>query len=88
MIPSNSLVVSMQMSGALKFYAERQIVRWDEVEPWQWPVLKNRAAEKGYRWYALLMPFEIEKAQKEMGGKWTKMGMVGPISLWQIETSS
>jgi hypothetical protein len=41
--------------------------------------VKKRAAERGYQWYALLMPFEIEEAQKRLSGKWTKMGMVGPI---------
>jgi Bacterial membrane protein YfhO/Dolichyl-phosphate-mannose-protein mannosyltransferase len=87
-IPSNSLVVSMQMSGALGFYTERPIVRWDWLKPELWSEVKKRAAEKGYQWYALLMPFEIEEAQKRLGGKWTKMGMVGPISLWQIDPAS
>ena len=35
-IPSNSLVVSMHMSGALRFYTERPIVRWDWVDPERW----------------------------------------------------
>jgi hypothetical protein len=87
-IPGNSLLVSMQMSGALGFYTERPIVRWDFLRPEQWAELKIRAAEKGYRWYALLMPFEIEDAQKRLGGKWTKLGMQGPTSLWQIEPAS
>ncbi|MGH9939948.1 MAG: YfhO family protein, partial [Blastocatellia bacterium] len=85
MIPSQSLVVSMQMSGALKFYTGRPIVRWDGVEPAQWPVLKNRAAEKGYRWYALLLPFEVEDARKQLSGKWVQVGTFNQVSLWQIE---
>jgi hypothetical protein len=87
-MPSNSLVVSWQMSGALWFYTERPIVRLDWTWPHQWSAVKKRAAERGYQWYALLMPFEIEEAQKRLSGKWTKMGMVGPVSLWRIEPSS
>jgi dolichyl-phosphate-mannose-protein mannosyltransferase len=84
-IPSNSLVVSMHMSGALRFYTERPIVRWDWLDPERWPVVKKNAAERGYQWYALLWPFEVEEAQKRLGGKWTKLGMLDQISLWQIE---
>ena len=87
MIPRQALVVSMQMSGALKFYTERLIVRWDWVEPGQWPVLKNRAAEKGHQWYALLLPFEVEEAQKRLSGKWVRVGTFNQLSLWQIDTT-
>jgi membrane protein YfhO len=84
-LPSKSLIVSMQMSGALKFYTGRPIVRWDAIAPGQWPEVKKRAAERGYQWYALLQPFEVEDARKRMGGRWTELGVSGPISLWQIE---
>ena len=87
MLPEQSLVVSMQMSGALKFYTQRLIVRWDEVNPDQWQPLKEHAAERGYRWYALLHPHEIEDAQKRMPGKWVQIGKLRHISLWQIETT-
>ncbi len=87
-IPSNSLLVATQMSGALNFYTGRPIVRWDRLEPAQMATVKKRAAEKGYQWYALLMPFEIEDARNRIGGKWTELGMTGPISLWRIEFAS
>ncbi|MCI0337146.1 MAG: glycosyltransferase family 39 protein, partial [Acidobacteria bacterium] len=87
-LPSKALVVSVDMSGALSFYTDRTIVRWDWVMPEQWPLLKERAAEKGYRWYALLMPQEVEGAQKFVPGKWTKLGMHRHISLWEIEPGS
>jgi len=84
-LPGQSLVVSMQMSGALKFYTERPILRWDMVEPEQWPVVKKHAAERGYRWHALLHPFEIEDARSRLGGRWIKLGMFNQVSLWRIE---
>jgi len=78
----------MHMSGALGFYTERPIVRWDWVDPERWPVVKKNAAERGYQWYALLMPFEVEEAQKRLGGKWAKLGMLDQMSLWRIELDS
>ncbi|HEY6403131.1 MAG TPA: hypothetical protein VI479_17055, partial [Blastocatellia bacterium] len=84
-LPGNSLIASMQMSGALKFYTSRPIIRWDNLSPGQWPEVKKRVAEKGYQWYALLYPFEIEDAQKKIGGRWTKVGALDQISLWRIE---
>jgi len=87
-LPSKSLIASMQMSGALKFYTNRPILRWNAVTPEQWPEVKKRAAERGYQWYALLIPSEIEEAQKRLGGKWTKLGTLDQTSLWRIEPAS
>lgn len=78
----------MQMSGALKFYTSRPIFRWDGVTPGQWPEVKKRAAEREYQWYALVWPYEVEEAQKRMGGKWTKLGMLDQFSLWRVELAS
>lgn len=84
-LPAQALVVSMQMSGALDFYTDRPVVRWDWLTLDQWAVLKKRAAEKGYGWYALLHPHEIEDAQKRVPGKWNKIGELKHVSLWQID---
>jgi hypothetical protein len=87
-IPSQALVVSMEQSGALKFYTRRPTLRWDLVTPDQWQLLKNRAAERGYEWYALLQPHEVEDAQKRLTGKWVQIGKLRHMSLWRIETTS
>jgi hypothetical protein len=86
MLPAQSLVVSMQMSGALKFYTQRLVIRWDEVKPDQWRPLKEHAAERGYQWYALLQPHEVEEAQRRLPGKWVQIGRLRHISLWRIES--
>jgi len=84
-LPSQALVVATEMSGALKFYTGRPIVRYERVEPDKWQTLQTRAAEKGYRWYALLVSQEVEEAQRQLPGRWTKLGTLRQISLWQIE---
>ncbi|GEM_PF-166433 len=84
-LPSQALVVSMEMSGALKFYTQRPILRWDMVTPDQLKLLKERVAERGYQWYALLHPHEVEDAQKRLPGKWVQEGTLRHVSLWRIE---
>lgn len=88
MASNQALVVAMEMSGALKFYTSRPTLRYDRVAAEQWRVLQARAAEKRYQWYALLMPQEIEQAQKSLPGRWTQLGMLRNISLWQIEPTT
>ena len=85
LLPNQALVVSMEMSGALKFYTQRPILRWDMVTPDQWKLLKDRVAERGYQWYALLHPHEVEDAQKRLPGKWVQEGTLRHVSLWRIE---
>ena len=84
-IPDHTLVVAVEMSGALKFYTDRPIIRWDWVEGDRWQLLRQRAAEHGYRWYALLLPYEVEEAQKRLKGNWEKLDDLRGIGLWRIE---
>lgn len=86
-LPGNALVLAMEMSGVLKFYQRRPVVRWDMIEPEQWPVLKKQAQEKGRYWYALLLPHEIAEAQQRLSGRWYQVGTWQHVSLWQIEFS-
>jgi hypothetical protein len=86
MVPQHALIVSMEMSGALRYYTDRKILRYDYVDPPHWPVLKNRAAEQGYSFYALLMDHEITPAKERLPGKWTHLGTFQYyMSLWQVE---
>jgi Dolichyl-phosphate-mannose-protein mannosyltransferase len=87
LLPRQALLVATEMSGAIKFYMSRPIVRHERVGADQWQTLQARAAEKGYQWYALLLSQEVEEAQKRLPGRWTRLGMLRQISLWQIETA-
>ena len=85
-VPKQTLMVSMEMGGALQYYTGRKIFRYDQIYPGQWPVLKKNIAEKGYGFYALLMPHEIPLAQKNMPAKWTHLGTNNYyFSLWKVE---
>ena len=84
-LPPQSLVVSMHMSGALKYYTSLTPVRWDWVQPEQGPLLREKARARGYRWFALLVPFENEELEKRLPWGWTRVGTLRNVTLWQAE---
>jgi hypothetical protein len=85
LLPDKSLIVAMEMSGALKFYTRRGIVRYDLIKPAETTLVKSRTAARGFRWYALLFPHEVDEAKRRIAGKWTRLGAMSSISLWMIE---
>ncbi|HEY3122570.1 MAG TPA: hypothetical protein VGK70_00735, partial [Thermoanaerobaculia bacterium] len=86
-VPPRSLVISMQMSGALKYYTNLTPVRWDWIQPGQVPLLRERARAEGYQWFALLFPFENEELQQRLPWGWTKMGTLREATLWRLDSN-
>ncbi len=83
--PGEALLVSMQMSGALRFYTGRSVFRWEQIRPGAWPALYRQVLARGARFYALLMDYEFEQAQAHVLGHWTEVGHLSQYRLWQIE---
>jgi 4-amino-4-deoxy-L-arabinose transferase-like glycosyltransferase len=76
LVPARSLIAAMQMSGALKYYAERPILRSDRVRPEHFAAIRRRAEGRGIPLYALLWPFEVADLD-HMPGDWE------PVSRWR-----
>jgi len=83
-LPAQAILVSGEMSGALKFYTRRLILRWDMVRPDLWTTVKSQIQGKGYEFYALLMPHELELAQQNVPGEWKELGQMRHLSLWHV----
>ncbi|MBI1765516.1 MAG: YfhO family protein [Acidobacteria bacterium] len=83
--PREALLVSMQMSGALRFYTNRSVFRWEQIRPGAWPAVYRQVLARGARFYALLMDYEAEQAQGQVLGHWTEVGHLSQYRLWQIE---
>lgn len=75
----------MQMSGALKYYTDLPIARWDAMTPETFPRLREAARRKGFCWYALLRDFEVEELARRTPGPWTKIGNVRDVGLWRLD---
>ena len=83
-VPSRSLIAAMQMSGALKYYADRPILRWDYTSPQKFADLRRRAADRGVALYALLWPFEVAEFEKHLPGDWQPVARWGEVVLYRL----
>ncbi|MFY9551285.1 MAG: hypothetical protein WAU32_09060, partial [Thermoanaerobaculia bacterium] len=81
---AKALVVSRDFSGALRFYTDATPVRWDAISPADFTLLRAKAAEKGYRVFAALLPYEVEDAHPHVPGDWTFLGNVRRAGLWEL----
>ncbi len=79
------LVVSGELSGALRYYTEMIPVRWDRITPGDFALLRAKAGEKGYRVFALLLPEEAESARAHAPGSWVSLGGVKQAEVWELE---
>jgi hypothetical protein len=85
-LPERSLVVvSMQMSGSLRYYTDFAPVRWDWLQPGDFETIAARAREKGYPIYALLFAWEVQDAASRAPGRWTFVGKVRNANLWRLD---
>jgi Dolichyl-phosphate-mannose-protein mannosyltransferase len=83
-VPANSLVVSMQMSGALHYYTDLTYGMWNWLTPERFTTLRESTESRGRRWYALLAPFEQPEARKNLPGEWREIDRVDDVALWEL----
>ena len=81
---ASALVVAMEFSGAVRFYTDFLPVRWDQISAEDFALVRARAAEKGYRVFAILFPDEVPRAQPNVPGDWVFLENVRHASLWEL----
>ena len=81
---AKALVVSRDFSGALRFYTDATPVRWDAISPADFTLLRAKAAEKGYRVFAALLPYEVEDAHPHAPGDWRFLGNGRRAGHWEL----
>jgi hypothetical protein len=82
--PPHSVIAAMQMSGALVYYTDRAIVRWDRTTPEGFDELRRRARERGTSFWALLWPFEVAEFAARLPGDWAPAGRWGGVILYRL----
>jgi hypothetical protein len=48
-------------------------------------MLRPQVESRGYRWYALLAPFEQEEFSKRLPGRWSEVAKYREVTLWKLE---
>jgi hypothetical protein len=67
--PENSVVLSMQHSGSLRYYAGRMTLRYDSLGPSNLDQVVRWFAERGVHAYALLESWEVERFRGRFAGQ-------------------
>ncbi|HYC70196.1 MAG TPA: hypothetical protein VEB66_03255 [Opitutaceae bacterium] len=84
-LPDDTVLVAMQNSGALFFYTDRTVVRWDTLDG-GWAPVRAALEASGRPVYAVLFEFELKEALGEKApGPWTRVHEIGPISCWRLD---
>jgi 4-amino-4-deoxy-L-arabinose transferase-like glycosyltransferase len=81
---ANALVVSMEFSAALRYYTAATPIRWDLITPGDFALLRARAAQRGLRLCAVLLPDEVAAALEHVPGPWVFVGNVRQAGLWEL----
>jgi Dolichyl-phosphate-mannose-protein mannosyltransferase len=89
--PANAVVVSMQTSGAIFYYTEFPIVRWDVLSSAQFEYVAGVCAEAGRPIYASLYRFEIEEEgafRQHLTDHWTRIAKIHDAGIWRYDPLS
>ncbi|MBS0664016.1 MAG: hypothetical protein JSR48_12190 [Verrucomicrobia bacterium] len=84
-VPADAIVLAMQMSGAITYYDPQPIVRWDQITPAQFALLRQAEAARHQPLWAALFPFEQRQLKERFGGTWRVEGREGPVEFWRLE---
>ena len=84
-VPPNTVIAAIQMTGAMKYYTDLTFARIDWIEPADFPSLRSRIQAAGYHWYALVNPAERELLQKNLPGVWKDVARLRDQTLLRLD---
>jgi hypothetical protein len=86
--PADSVVVTRQNSGSLIAYSDLTIVRWDEITPPVFELLRHRLAENHQPLYAAVLDWEGREVLARMPGTWKKHALIFSVEIWEYAAGS
>jgi hypothetical protein len=85
-VPPDAVLLTMQASGALFYYTDYAIARWDSVEGPEAAAVDAKIRQSGRPYYAVLFPFELDDALiQHFPGEWSPVGKVDDVTIWRRE---
>jgi hypothetical protein len=81
LLPSDSIILAMQVSGTLTYYTNFPIVRWDTISSNDLQKIELAADKAKRPIYAILFPFELEQIQ--LSKEWIKTEDVDFVTIWK-----
>ncbi len=71
------MIICSGFSGAIYYYADLPIVRWDGFADGKAKAFLEAASAQNRPLYAILWPYEVDDALRLVGGNWTKVAGIG-----------
>jgi hypothetical protein len=89
-VPRQAAVLAMQGSGALFYYTDFPVLRWDFVDPGTMRALAGEASAGRRPLYAVMFPIDLEwsASRRNLAGRWTQVGAIDEITIWRFDTWS
>jgi hypothetical protein len=80
-----ALVVSMEFSGAVRYYNALPPLRWDAMAPSDLTAVVERASAHAYAVYGIFLTQEVERARSQIAGTWTRLAALdGDVTIWSF----
>lgn len=88
-LPKDALVACCAFSGALYYYSNHAVLRYDEIDATTFARYTAVARTAGRPIFALLFDWEEEEAlRKHCPGNWTRLTTVANVGLWQLRDTA
>lgn len=83
-LPSGAVLVAMQTSGAMYYYTDFQILRWDQLQRRHLRTLERIAADPERPLVAVLFAYEQEETLRQrLAGPWEKIHANRDVTFWR-----
>lgn len=83
-LPPNSVILSMQMTGALLYHTNLTFLRSDQFDQRNFGPIEQACQAAGRPIYAILFPFETKDVlETRLPGRWKQVGAVQHVSIWE-----
>jgi len=84
-VPRDAVCLSMQASGAIVYFTEFTIIRWDMLNKDNAGRVEAAVRAAHRPLYAVLFPFELDDSgalSRHMPGRWVRVGRVDAVTIW------
>jgi hypothetical protein len=89
-LPRDAAILAMQVSGALRYYTNFPIVRYEFLDGGAFQRLMGEAVAGRLQLYAVLFPFEITELGffTRIPGNWEEVAKIRHVSVWHLTEES
>jgi hypothetical protein len=83
-VPPNTAIVAMQFSGAMYYFTNFTLIRWDQLDAGTARRVREAVQSERRPVYSVVFPVEHDPL-KALPGKWVQFGSVGDVTIWRSD---